>query len=218
MKVEAINKKDYGILLELDYEIYPTDDPVTKEILDQWYCNNPEFGIVFEENGKIQGMNITIPLNRKGWEGLIKGKLLESELGKKYIFNNSIDHEIGIHIYHIRKFFDKRRFYKDSLIALNNIITELRKKNKTLRVIGFSGLCVTSKGIDLFYNKLNCRESSVIINEHIISKKNKLEILNTNSQKYLNNKLSHGYEYINRCKMLVLYPNEPSVVWRYIEA
>jgi hypothetical protein len=51
-------------LRESDYEIYPSDKPVTREVLDQWYLNDPDFGIVFRENGEIKGANITIPLNR----------------------------------------------------------------------------------------------------------------------------------------------------------
>ncbi|MFH1325245.1 MAG: hypothetical protein ABIH49_00545 [archaeon] len=115
MNVRAINRKDYDKLLELDRKVYPTPNPVTPRILDSWFQKNPEFGIIFEENNKITGMCIVIPLNKIGWEKLINGELAESELSKETIFDNSRDKEIGIHIYHIEKFFEEREFYKKHL-------------------------------------------------------------------------------------------------------
>jgi len=217
MKFRPITQKDYAKVLELDKKVYPTDNPVTSEIIQQWYQRNPEFGIVFENRGKINGMCIAIPLNKKGWKKLINGKLAEGELNSKTIFDNSRDKEIGIHIYHIEKFDDTREFHKESLTNINFIINKLRETNPKLKIIGFSALAVTSCGIGLFYNKFNCRERKFINDEHILRINNKLETFKTNSQKELEDKLNQGYEYLNRCKMLVLYPNEPSVVWNYLK-
>ncbi len=50
MDAYAITKEDYPTLMELDKKVYPTDDPVTPEIFDQWFANNPEFGIIFKES------------------------------------------------------------------------------------------------------------------------------------------------------------------------
>lgn len=218
MKYRAINEKDYKKLLELDKKVYPTDNPVTPEILNNWYAKNPEFGLIVENGkGKLEGMCITIPLNKKGWKKLTKGKLAEADLNSKTIFDNSKDEEIGLHIYHIEKFSNNKNFYEDALIGLNLVITNLRKTNPKLKIKGFSGLCVTSAGIGLFYNKFNCQERKFINSENMISKNGKLEIFDTKSKEELSNKLKEGYEYINRCKMLVLYPNEPSPVWEYLK-
>lgn len=215
MNIRSIEEKDYDFLLELDKKVYPTDSPVTPEILNEWYQRNNEFGILFEEN-EIQGMCIVIPLNKNGWERLTKGELLESELSSETIFDNSRDKEIGLHIYHIEKFTDKKRFYQNCLAELNKRVCSLQETNKDLQIIGFSGLCVTSQGIGLFYNKFNCREREFINSEHILRKDDQLEIFDTESNSDLQNKLEAGYEYLNRCKMLVLYPSEPSIVWRYL--
>lgn len=218
MKYRPINEKDYTKLLELDKKVYPTENPVNKNILNNWYSKNPEFGLVFEnDKGKLEGMCITIPLNKKGWKKLIKGKLAEAELNEKTIFDNSRDKEIGLHIYHIEKFSNNKKFYEEAITGLNEVISNLRRKNPKLKISGFSGLCVTSAGIGLFYNKFNCRERKFLNSEHMISKQGKLEIFNTNSQEELFKKLSQGYEYLNRCKMLVLYPEEPSIVWNKLE-
>jgi len=218
MKIDILREADYRWLLEKDLEIYPTDKPVTKEIIEKWYLNHPEFGIVFRDGNGIKGMNITIPLNRKGWEGLVNGELLESDCDDRYAFNNKQDTEIGLHIYHIRKTGNMKGFYKDSLIALNQILDNLRKDNDNLKVIGFSALCVTKMGIGLFFNKLNFRERGVILSEHIFKKDNELKLLEIDSQEELNQKLLESYIYLNRCKMLLTYPNNPSLAWRYIKA
>jgi hypothetical protein len=217
MECRRINKQDYNKLLELDKKVYPTDNPVTPKILDSWFQNNPEFGMIFEEAGKMKGICIAIPLN-ENWIDLISGNLTEADLDKSTIFDNQRDSLLGIHIYHIEKFENcDSSLYKESLIELNKIIKNLKKENSGLEIIGFSGLCVTKQGINLFYNKLNCRERDFISSEHILTRNNKLEIFNSSSQNELEKKLSENYEYINRCKMLITYPNEQSIVWNYLK-
>ena len=92
----------------------------------------------------------------------------------------------------------------------------LRRTNPKLKIIGFSGLAVTGEGISLCYNKLNMREREFINTEHIIELNKKLEIIDNPTKEELNQKIKQGYSYKNRCKMLVLYPNEPSIVWNYL--
>lgn len=215
MKTRPINFKDYQILLELDKKVYPTDSPVTPEILDSWYKKNPEFGIVFEDSKGLEGMCIAIPLTKEGWNKLISGKLSESELNEETIFDNSRDKELGIHIYHIEKFQKSAKFYDESLKRLSKIVSNLKQSNPELKVTGFSALCVTSQGIGLFYNKFNCRERDFINSEHILDKDGEILILDSDFNKDIEKKISEGYNYRNRCKMLVTYPNEISLVWKY---
>jgi hypothetical protein len=212
---DKLRDKDYDWLMKKDYEIYPSDKPATKDVFEQWYLNDPEFGIVFRESGEIKATNITIPLNRKGWEGLINGRLIESECKQEYIFNSRNDYEIGLHVYHIRKSDGVKEFYKTALLALNEIL-EIKRTDSRLRVIGLSALCVTKMGIGLFFNRLNCREQAFVTSEHILEKNGKILLTEINSYEELAEKLDKGYAYINRCKMLVTYPGEPSLVWEYI--
>jgi len=218
MIIDRLRNSDYAWLLENDFKIYPTDTPVTKKIINNWYINNPEFGIVFRDGNKIEGMNITIPLNRNGWEKLVAGELLESDCDDRYAFNNQRDREIGLHIYHIRRTGDSKDFYKESLGAINQNLCKLRKNNNGLTVVGFSALCCTKMGIGLFYNKLNCRERAHINTEHIFKKNEKLKIFEIKTQEEMNEKLQNDYVYLNRCKMLLTYPKKPSLVWSHIKA
>ncbi|MDD3083635.1 MAG: hypothetical protein PHP82_01295 [Candidatus ainarchaeum sp.] len=218
MNIRTINKKDYSTILELDKKVYPTSFPVTKKIIQKWYVNNPEFGGIFEENGIIKGIIIAIPLNKNGWNALTQGELKEAEIEKNTLFNNLRDKELFIHIYHIEKL-DKtiKQFHKLTLQYLNSIITNLKKENKLLEVNGFSGLCVTKEGINLFEKKFNCEEKDFIIQENILEKNGEKNVLESNSKKEINKKIQQGYKYINRCKMLVINKNEKSNLWEYIK-
>ena len=214
MKSKIINEKDYDMILSLDKKVYPASSPVTKAIIKSWYINNPEFGVVFEDKKKIIGTLVAIPLNERGWKKLIDGKLKESEMTRETIFDNSKDKKLGIHIYHIEKL-DKntKEFHKTALNYLASLISKLKEGNNNLEIIGFSGLCVTKEGINLFERSFSCKERDFIIQEHILEKNGKRVVLETNSKKDIQNKINSGYEYITKCKMLVLYPKEKSIVW-----
>ena len=100
-------------------------------------------------------------------------------------------------------------FHKIALHELKKAILSLKKNNKNLKIIGFSGLAVTPEGIGLCENTLNCKEREFIIDEHILEKFNEKIIAST--KKEADERIKLEYKYINRCKMLVLYPNEKSV-------
>lgn len=212
MSVRPITSNDYGLILQQDKAVYPTDSPVTKEVIQTWYAKNPEFGMIFEEDGKIVGDFIVVPLNKEGWEKLINGELAEAYC-KDYIFDNSKDKEIGLHGYHMEKLTDMKEFYKIAFKALGKIINNLKMKNPELKVIGFSGLAVTPEGIGLCENKLNCKERDYISNENIMEKNSKKIVVKTDE---VENGKKQGYNYLNRCKMLVAYPNEKSIIWEYL--
>ena len=217
MKSRILTEKDCELILDMDKKVYPTSSPVTKEIIKSWYIKNPEFGVVFEENNRIVGVLIAIPLNKQSWKKLINGKLKESEMSEKTIFDNSLDRELGIHIYHIEKLDTNiKEFYKISLNYMASLLDNLKKKNNNLKVIGFSGLCVTPEGINLFEKKFNCKERDFVVQEHILEKDGKRIVLETESKEVIQNKIDDGYNYITKCKMLVLYPKENSVVWDYL--
>lgn len=216
LKRDFLQEHEYDWLLQKDFEIYPAQNHVTEEVLREWYVHNPEFRTVFRYGADIAGVNVTIPLSRIGWRGLVNGDLVEAQCRAGYIFDPEKDNEIGLHIYHIRKNMNISSFYKLALSSLGQIILSLRVHNPSLKVIGFSALCVTEMGIRLFFNKLNCRESAFLTDEHIVKKNGQLAIINAGNYAVLKNKLSEGYTYVHRCKMLLVYPNDASIVWSYI--
>ncbi|MBU0530538.1 MAG: hypothetical protein KKC05_02590, partial [Nanoarchaeota archaeon] len=148
---------------------------------------------------------------------LTSGELSEGDLDSNTIFDNNRDSEVGIHIYHIEKFNFSGKIHEFSLDYLSNIINSLKNNNPSLSVIGFSALCVTTDGIKLFYNKLNFRERDFINTEHIIRKNGNIEVIDSDSQLDIINKMNDGYEYVTRCKMLVSLPGEISIVWSYFK-
>ncbi len=209
--------KDMKLILALDKKVYPTDSSVTQNLLRKWYMRNPEFGMIYENKGKIVGVCIAIPLNTKSWNNFVDGQLSESELAGNCIFDNSKDDKWGLHIYHVERLDASlanlhMRFLKD----LSQIIQKLRKTNKHLKVIGFSGLCTTKEGIKLFTDILNCKESRYVSDEHIFEKTGKKYVYHIKSKNELDDKQKKGYKLVNRCKLLVTTPDEKSLVWHYL--
>lgn len=107
-----ICKDDYPLLLTLDKKLYPTDSPVTEEILDVWFARNPEFGMVFCDRTEAaspiaqtrpSGFFVCIPLCKSAWERLVAGKMAESDIQNEDVFDGSRDSELFLHIYHLEK-------------------------------------------------------------------------------------------------------------------
>ncbi len=217
MQIRAIKKKDYSLILKLDKAVYPTNTPVTKLIIKEWYKNNPEFGLVFEENNKIVGVCIIIPLNKKGWDEFTNGKLNESQLKEEKIFSNKTHTKIGLHIYHIEKINKKVKSISiQSLKKIKKIIKNLRKKNAELKIIGFSGLCVTQSGINLFKEKYGCKENRMKSKEYILRKKGKKIVAILKNAKEVKKKMKNGFIFENRCELLLTQPKDNNLVWNYL--
>ena len=152
MKVRKIKTEDYDFILENDRQVYPTHSPVTKEVVSSWFMRNPEFGMIYEDKNKVAGLCIAIPLTAKRWYDLVDGKFIESDSNNETIFDNSRDSKMGLHVYHIERFRSGQGFYKRVLQDLAMAVHNLRKKNTKLKIIGLSGLCVTTSGCSLFAN------------------------------------------------------------------
>ncbi|MEM3369769.1 MAG: hypothetical protein QXE90_02860 [Candidatus Micrarchaeia archaeon] len=225
MELRPIRKEDYQFVLELDKLIYPTDSLVTLEDVGRWYKYNPEFGMVYEENGSIVGISVVIPLNSEGWKQITEGKISESGITDEMIFNPLKDKELGIYMYHIEKFEHNalapiREFYKTVIRDLAVIVNKLRSKHKKLKILGFAGLAVTKEGIILCEDKLGCKERSYICDEHVLKKEGKKYVVKADQmhlKQIIEPKIKDGYSYITRCKMLVTYPGEKSIIWEYIK-
>lgn len=213
MRARPIRKDDYSLLLEMDKRVYPTETPVSADMLAKWYSKCPEFGLVYEDKGKIIGICAAIALSKTGWTGLIEGKLSESDLNGDTLCDISRDSEIGIHIYHIEKL-DKsiKHFHEICLMDLARVMGMLKFHNKSLKVIGFSGLCTTKEGVGLFQNELKCTERSFISQEHILEKDGRKIIVEASN---VPQKLAEGYLLITRCQMLIAYPSEEGILWDY---
>ena len=219
VNLRPINKNDYKRILGFDNRVYPTTDPVTPSTMGSWYTNNPEFGMVYELGGKTVGVCEFIPLKRSSWEKVINGKLSESDLGSKDIFDIQKEDEIALHNYHVEKLLLTENYYIRILSDLNKLIENLRNTNPKLKIAGLSALGTTSLGLGLFQNRFNFQEKKFISTEHILLKGKKLSLFNErdSGQKGLFKKLREGYIYYQRCKMIVLEPNDFSLVWSYIK-
>jgi len=218
VNLRLIGKSDYRRILGFDNRVYPTKNPVTPTNMGTWYSNNPEFGMVYEFGGKTVGVCAFVPLKSSSWEKVINGTLSESDLGYKDIFDIKKDNEIALHNYHMEKLFLTENYYIKILSDLNKLLENLKKLNPELKIVGFSALGTTSLGLGLFQNRFNFQEKKFVSTEHILLKGKKLVLFNEidGGQKALSKKLQEGYTYYQRCKMIVLEPNDFSLIWSYV--
>jgi len=144
----AITSAEFTHILKADAEIYPTSNPLTLEVLSEWYSIHPEFGLIYtqpEEPSSICGSCCVVALNKTGWEKLIKGHISEADIGRHELFDNSKHDSVYLHIYHaevdkpVWTSFNHERFGIALLKGIEMVLEKLRKSNPALSVGGFSG-------------------------------------------------------------------------------
>lgn len=211
----AITEQDFTTILEQDKRVYPTDKPVTREVLRNWYRNNPEFGLMFREKVRreLAGDFVVIPLNEGGWRRLIAGELAEADCDEETIFNNKSDKAIGLHAYHIEKVRNVPGFSRFGLQSLGKVVAGLRAENPDLKVLGISGLAVTKYGENLA-RRMHFKERDYICDEHVIGRGDERKVISGGE---LAERLSEGYSHVLRCQMLVLNREDKSVLWDYVK-
>lgn len=232
--VSHVRPLDYEYVLTADRLVYPTSSPLELQVLQTWYTRHAEFGLIYRSKSDpnvIVGNCLVVALKPHAWRELTSGHLKECELTTDCIFNNDTDDEVALHVYHMEKnnalwpSLSTKRF---ASVALEDIAGTLRgfQHQRTicsrpqLRIRGFSGLAVSNAGINLFANYFNCREKDYICQEHIMKRpqSSSLEVFDkVESQDDLNALLIQGYQYVTRCKMLVLNKDVPSVVWTELD-
>lgn len=214
----AIKSSDYRNLLSLDNGLYPADHPITPKILDEWYKENPEFGMIYELDGVASAFFSVVPLSGAAFREFLSGVFSEHELTGSRVFRNTRDKEIGLHIYQIRKMGNHLNgFFRTGLGDLSKVIEKLREQNLDLKVAGFSGFCITPEGVNLFKKRLKCKEEPPLSTEYIAEKDGKREIVELESDEAVERKKQEGYK-LHRCQLLVSFPGEESPVWDYIKA
>lgn len=224
----CIAQADYPMVLSADSRLYPTATPVQRAAIQQWYSKHPSFGIIFEDTvGNTVGSGITVAMTPRGWEALTRGEVSESEIHDDLLFDNGVHDELAIHVYHVEKESGWHSTWPRISImllhALAKVMAELSGERAPdrprLRVSGFSGLAVSPSGINLFSNTYNCKERADYICDEFIMRKPQvegppaIEVIEGMTQQMLSELLLRGREFLTRAKMLVLLPDDTSIVW-----
>lgn len=213
----------YESIIQADRKFYPTPHGLNTQILDRWCSKYPQFGLLFKDptSKEVLANCIVVPLNKHGWAQLTEGQLSESELDESTLFDGAKDNVIGLHIYHLEKSStypaDLPSFGLVALEGIADILCGLQKQAGlgALRVCGLSGLTVTKAGIALFSTTYGCRERSYICKEHIMQEGTggPLQVHVAENQEQLEELLARGLRYVLRARMMVVTPDEPSLVW-----
>jgi hypothetical protein len=219
-------------LVDYEHDIYPsTDSESILRVLENWLLPHdnsqknlvPQLSSTYYMNDKLVGFYIVIPLRESSYESLLRGDLTELEItAKDHLVSDATKcNRIGLHVYHVEKFAEAKFESSFTDIVLSNV-SQVIQQFPNIKVIGFSGYCVTRAGIDLFYNRWNCREYATVDEEHIYydnESKHLTVVSGAARSKELTHRLNHlpqSLQYRHRCKMLVTRPNDFSIVWQYL--
>lgn len=219
MKLRQIQEKDFPLIIKSETDVYPTETPLTIQILTDWYLKEDkfsDFGMIYEdEKNNILGFALFLPYKLNSFQKLCCGALSELEsTSEDFISKKSVlqDPYVGIHVYHIHKYKKINNFWQKVFKDLGKI-----QLKYNLKIFGVSSLAVSYSGINLFGNILNFYENSSFINEqHLMEKNGSLELLEIKDFEKIRELMKNGYRYKTRCKFLVSYSYQISPIWYYL--
>jgi len=229
MNFSAFERKDYDLILKLDYNVYPVsiEDKINNEIIDQWYSIYKEYGMIYykgDDEDNVVAVAINIPMPLKIWYSLLRGECFENTLNIQWNSPNETRHNerikkdkntnerIGIHIYHIevlQRDVVGHGFYKRMFQDLSHIAHQYNHQ-----IDGFSGYCVTPEGNYLFDKVLSCRnvESTILPIEKSIDITNENTIQtncnNSNNSNNNNNNNNNKEKTIQQTSEFIVFDQE----------
>ena len=141
-------------IYESDQTIYPVALPYSR--LCAWVAACPDLSLCFQSPiGATVGVVIVLPLRRRCWEDLLRGRVKEAEIEAEEMFPrlqplDGEGEEVGLHVYHIERFGTEfqgfvmgKRFAE---FALGVVMERVARERARWRVVGLSGMCFTHAG------------------------------------------------------------------------
>ncbi len=158
LQCRTLSDADLHDVYASDQSMYPVPLPFSR--LQAWVSAYPELSISFHSlkhtasgedvtNESAVGIIIALPIVRKHWEDLLRGKFTEIEVDPYSMFpvrDMKGEQEVGLHVFHIERFSTgpfvfsadpKRRFYD---VALDEVLGRVNREFKGWRVVGLSGM------------------------------------------------------------------------------
>jgi len=202
---------DYSKIIELDHQLYPTENIVTLHCAQAWYAHLPELCFALTQGTNDVGLCVWIPLNQLGWSKMRDGALFEHGIQSEHLFNPQEDCKLFLHLYHIEKL-STHSIWQEALLQTN---ARLNSLNLPCEVCGMSAYCTTLAGIYLTTKKWGWYELGFKSNEYIINSP-----VNTITKNLTNEEVD---QYISqqvplcRCMFVgITKEDEENVVWRFI--
>ena len=137
-------------ILNNDFSLYPTDSPVTREIIIEWLRYYPQCAATWQdkENDEEWANVVLVPLSEKGWQRILHSRpFRESDLYGDLLFRPQIDDKVAFHIYHV----EKNRISAERSFRLHvnlcQYVNDFLIPTVNVSVLGFSAYCVTNDGI-----------------------------------------------------------------------
>ncbi|KAK4159717.1 hypothetical protein QBC43DRAFT_271892 [Cladorrhinum sp. PSN259] len=144
-----------------DQAMYPV--PLRDDRLRDWVAACPDLSMCFHSPKQgLMGVVIVLPLLRRHWEDLLKGKLKEFDIDPRTMFpdmtatlphqRNRTPEQVGLHVYHIERLAvepptpNQRRF---SEVAMEEV-TRRAQERWSWDIVGMSALTATGAGKNTF--------------------------------------------------------------------
>lgn len=227
-----VTEQDLKAIVDHENEVYPTPENATLlEKLKSWYLPadsnaNAPFAMIYQDmqDGKLAAVAIIFALHARAFERLTRGQCSELQLTSDDFFNVQTDTELGLHVYHVSKYKQNQdKFYVQFLQDLNQILQHTRQQvakiqHKQLQVVGFAAYATSANGVGLFKGKLQLQERAAFVSrEYVLERNEKIQVVTIEKDAELQDYQKQGYKILSKCAMLVTYPHEDALVWKYLK-
>lgn len=100
MRLNYKNLTDIEWILSFDHDIYPTQSPVTRQIMQGWLKSENCLSFVLKFKGELKAFCVAIPISDKAFEEILHGRQDESDLSPDdikiefknfYVYSNMAD-------------------------------------------------------------------------------------------------------------------------------
>ncbi|KAI8620168.1 hypothetical protein BC830DRAFT_1100563 [Chytriomyces sp. MP71] len=184
---EPLRDQDLLDVLHHDSAVYPTDSPLSLEVLADWIQAAPQFAFRFQarsgqrydepSSAPAMGLFVAVALTTDAWRSFIAGNLREADLHTEALFpalshhETSAVREYALHVYHIHKTAawdaaTSARMGPTVKAELLRRVAELEACGD--RLVGVSGLAVTDAGIALMANVFECVLLEGVVDEVVV--------------------------------------------------
>lgn len=233
----AITRKDVDFIVKHEASVYPIEETLTllRTRLIDWYLGgtalheqSAKFAQIYEHesSGEVEALWLVMPLRPESYYELISGKRKELDMQSQIDFVSPVacttgeaTTGVGLHVFHIARYQQSLKpFTQVFLQDLSHVIEILRTSCPATSIVGFSGYCTSKEGIAMF-SKMGCSDRPMIsVPEYVMHRQEDPEntVVVVGDQQVQQYK-KQGWLVVNKCSMMVVFPDEKAVVWQFVK-
>lgn len=217
-----LQEADYQLLSDRESVAFPTDvHGSLMHLYPTWFQSGLNLSHIFESADKPVGLIAVIPVNKKGWEFIHDQStedLDEEAILDDMVFDPAQDQEVGLYVYMIEKLDKEIKGF--SQIAYTQMFRALMQTpaGSKAKLLGVSGYAVSLESIHVALNVMNRNEYRSVNAYMAYDPEGRFVTKNVSTQDELEELMQKGYTIRNRCRILTVNRDDPSVVWSWLKA